>query len=88
MKHIFYGHTHRNGISQIGPIEHVMTAAVGGTFDDTKSGFRVVYVSEKEITHEYIPLEVQFKEVNITADEDIQTTDESLLKKLSELERK
>ncbi len=86
VKHIFYGHTHRNGISRVRSIEQVLTAAVGGTFDDTKSGFRLVYVSENGISHEYIPLEMQFKELNEEENNDMdEDMDAALLLKALQL---
>ena len=55
---IFCGHYHRNaGGWYDDKMELVVTSAIGAQLGKDKNGFRVVTVTEKEITHEYVELQ-------------------------------
>jgi hypothetical protein len=56
---IFAGHYHRNAGGKYENMEIVVTSAIGAqspTGRNAKSGYRVVYVDEKEIRHEYVDI--------------------------------
>jgi len=54
VRYVFSGHWHRNGGAVYNDIEQVVTAALGGTYDNVPSGYRIVHVDKDEITHEFI----------------------------------
>jgi hypothetical protein len=54
---IFAGHYHRNAGGKYENMELVVTSAIGAqslTGRNANSGYRVVYVDEKEIRHNYV----------------------------------
>jgi 3',5'-cyclic AMP phosphodiesterase CpdA len=51
--HVFAGHLHRNAVGKDGELEMVTTGPVGRPTGDTKSGLRVVTVTDKGIQHRY-----------------------------------
>ncbi len=54
---IFAGHYHRNAGGKYENMELVVTSAIGAQFPtgrNANSGYRVVYVDEKEIRHNYV----------------------------------
>lgn len=57
VRYIFAGHLHRNLIGHYKDIESVVTSAVGGQIGNDKSGFRIVKVLDKQISHTYYPFD-------------------------------
>lgn len=59
---IFAGHYHRNAGGQFEDMELVVTSAMGAQLADkisinTKSGYRIVEVEEKCLSHRYVEIE-------------------------------
>ncbi len=51
--HIFAGHYHRNSLARDDEIEMITTGAVGMPLGESRSGFRMVWVSEKSVDHQF-----------------------------------
>lgn len=51
--HVFAGHLHRNAAGKDGDLEMVTTGPIARPTGDTKSGLRIVTVTEKGIQHRY-----------------------------------
>src|SRR5262245_10998873 len=57
VSHIFAGHYHRNALATDGALEMVTTGPVGKPLGADSSGFRIVVVDGRSITHRYYPLD-------------------------------
>jgi serine/threonine-protein phosphatase CPPED1 len=53
VQHIFAGHYHRNAHGVDGDLEMITTGPVGMPLGGARSGVRVVWVSNRELKHEY-----------------------------------
>jgi len=56
VKYVFCGHYHRNAGGMYKDLEQVITSAIGAPLGQDPSGYRIVTVGEKKITHEYVTL--------------------------------
>ena len=54
VRYLFSGHYHQNAIGHDGPIEMITTGPVGKPFGDTKSGMRIVMVTDSGLAHRYV----------------------------------
>ena len=52
--YLFSGHYHQNAIGHDGPIEMITSGPVGKPFGDTKSGMRIVMVTDSGLVHRYV----------------------------------
>jgi len=57
VSHIFAGHYHRNAFGKSGAIEMVTTGPVGKPLGKDPSGFRIVKVAGKNVSHQYYELD-------------------------------
>ncbi|MCE7067122.1 metallophosphoesterase [Dyadobacter sp. CY326] len=57
VSHIFAGHYHRNAFGKSGEMEMVTTGPVGKPLGKDPSGFRIVKVSGKNVSHQYYELD-------------------------------
>lgn len=57
VSHIFAGHYHRNAFGKSGATEMVTTGPVGKPLGKDPSGFRIVKVSGKNVSHQYYELD-------------------------------
>jgi len=57
VSHVFAGHYHRNALATDGALEMVTTGPVGKPLGADSSGFRIVVVDGRSITHRYYPLD-------------------------------
>ena len=57
VSHIFAGHYHRNAFGKSGTMEMVTTGPVGKPLGKDPSGFRIVKVSGKNVSHQYYELD-------------------------------
>ena len=55
--HVFAGHYHRNAMARDGDLEMVTTGPVGRPLGDDPSGFRIVIVDGRSVTHRYYSLD-------------------------------
>jgi hypothetical protein len=53
VRQIFAGHYHRNAEARDSDIDMVTTGPVGMPLGNARSGFRIVWVSDAEISHQY-----------------------------------
>jgi serine/threonine-protein phosphatase CPPED1 len=53
VKYLFAGHYHRNALGRDGEMEMVTTGPVGMPIGGARSGMRLVWVTDKDLTHEY-----------------------------------
>jgi len=54
VRYLFSGHYHQNAIGNDGPIEMITSGPVGKPFGDTKSGMRIVMVTDSGLVHRYV----------------------------------
>jgi 3',5'-cyclic AMP phosphodiesterase CpdA len=54
VKWLFSGHYHRNALGRDGEIEMVTTGPVGMPLGNARSGLRLVWVSDKNLSHQYV----------------------------------
>ena len=54
VKWLFSGHYHRNSLGRDGEIGMVTTGPVGMPLGNARSGMRLVWVKEKDLTHQYV----------------------------------
>ncbi len=52
------GHWHRNSIAHDGPLEMVTSGPIGYPLGDDPSGYRIVNVTDRGLSHRYEPLEL------------------------------
>jgi len=57
VSHVFAGHYHRNALATDGALTMVTTGPVGKPLGADSSGFRIVVVDGRSITHRYYPLD-------------------------------
>jgi 3',5'-cyclic AMP phosphodiesterase CpdA len=57
VSHIFSGHYHRNSLGKWGYIEMVTTGPVGKPLGKDPSGFRIINIDGKNVTHQYFSLD-------------------------------
>jgi 3',5'-cyclic AMP phosphodiesterase CpdA len=55
--HVFAGHYHRNAFARDGDLEMVTTGPVGKPLGQDSSGFRIVSVDGRRVSHRYYPLD-------------------------------
>jgi len=69
VRYIFCGHYHGNAGGVYKDVEEIVTSAIGAPLRNDPSGFRIVTVSEEEITHEFVPffetLEIEKEKLKI-----------------------
>ncbi len=54
VRYLFSGHYHQNAIAHDGPIEMITSGPVGKPFGDTRSGMRIVMVTDSGLAHRYV----------------------------------
>jgi predicted phosphodiesterase len=57
VSHVFAGHYHRNAFARDGDLEMVTTGPVGKPLGQDSSGFRIVFVDGKRVSHRYFALD-------------------------------
>ena len=57
IRYVFAGHYHRNALGHDGQVEMVTTGPVGKPLGDTPSGYRVITIRGKQLTHRYYALD-------------------------------
>ena len=58
VSHVFAGHRHMNGQMKVGPIEMIITGAIGKALGADPSGLRLVTVSTDGVSHRYVTLDL------------------------------
>jgi len=53
---LFSGHLHNNASGKYAETDFITTTAVGKQLADARPGFRIIYIEEDKIRHEYLPL--------------------------------
>ncbi len=54
VRYLFGGHYHQNASGHDGPIEMITSGPVGKPFGDTRSGLRIVMVTDAGLVHRYV----------------------------------
>lgn len=62
---VMCGHYHKNAGGWFGPMELVVTSAIGASLGDDKSGIRVVTVGDKQVDHKYYEIDDIPQKVNL-----------------------